>query len=93
MSSDYTPVTAFRCSGTVIPNGPSTWPFAAREAGPVTAIRSGPAAGRRRYFFGAGFGPDAAFFCAFCLLVLEVFFGLLSPIAQSFLTILLAHRC
>ena len=51
-----------------------------------------PATGRRRYFFGADIGADAAFFCAFCFLVLEVFFGLLSPIAQSFLKIPSAHR-
>ncbi len=41
--------------------------------------------GQRDYFFGAAFAEEAAFFLsAFCLLVLEVFFGLLSPIAGSF---------
>jgi len=54
-----------------------------RAGGSPTAT----AAGRRRYFFGVDFAADAAFFCAFCLLVLEVFFGLLSPIGKSFLKI------
>ena len=40
-----------------------------------------------RYFFGSDFGAEAAFFCAFCFFVLEVFFGLLSPMAQSFLKV------
>lgn len=51
-----------------------------------------PPAGRQRYFFGAGFGADAAFFPSFCFLVLDVFFGLLSPMAQSFLKISSVHR-
>jgi hypothetical protein len=41
---------------------------------------------RRRYFFGEDFGTEAAFFCAFCFLVFEVFFGLLSPMARSSLS-------
>src|SRR3990172_5320753 len=67
----------------------------AREDGAVASLSlalcytpsgaSPPATGRRRYFFGADVGANAAFFCVFCFLVLEVFFGLLSPIAQSFL--------
>jgi hypothetical protein len=42
---------------------------------------------RRLYFFVAGLGAAAAFFDAFCFLVFEVFFGLLSPIELSFLKI------
>ena len=53
----------------------------------VPRLERHSSAGRRRYFFGADAGAEAAFFCAFCFLVLEVFFGLLSPMAQSFLKI------
>ena len=37
-------------------------------------------------------GAEAAFFCAFCLLVFLVFFGLLSPIVWSFLKLLRLRR-
>jgi hypothetical protein len=62
---------------------------AARHGGrdPPGTSRSIPADGNLTalcYFFGAGLCAAAAFFCAFCFLVLDVFFGLLSPIALSF---------
>ena len=49
----------------------------------MAIARSPPEPDRRRYFFDEGFGAEAAFFTAFCFLVLEVFFGLLSPIGRS----------
>ena len=53
----------------------------------MTIGRSRREPDRRRYFFAAGLGTFAAFFDAFCFLVFEVFFGLLSPIELSFLKI------